>query len=84
MINMVDDDTFLMHIGGLPVNSSTHILNQNNDRHDNGELEVITHSPYYFNDDITCRANDKSNLLTFLSLNCASINAKFDQLIIKL
>ena len=76
----IEDNSILMHIGGLHKKYLSNILNQNNTYDNlNGEIDLIQHSPYYYDGNIP--SNDRSvNKLNILSLNCASINAKFDEL----
>ena len=82
-----NNNNILAQIGGLHINSLNYILNKNNDTNRdnlNGEPELIQHSPYYYDDKITTWTTTESNTFTILSLNCASINAKFDEILIKL
>ena len=64
--------------GGLSKSTSlTHLLNEN-DNMDSDNIEVIQHSPYYSEADFqnVLRLN---NTVSIMSLNCQSINAKFDE-----
>ena len=82
-----NNNNIIAHIGCLHINSLNYILNKNNDTNRdnlNGEPELIQHSPYYYDDKITTWTTTESNTFTILSLNCASINAKFDEILIKL
>ena len=71
-----------MYIGGSYRNSFNHVFHEGRDAIDD-ELDSLKHFPYYFDDNITC-ANTNSKMFTILSINCASINAKIDQIKIKL
>lgn len=41
---------------------------------------VFTHSPYYSSEEAITMLNHKKKILTILSLNCQSLNAKIDQI----
>ena len=86
-MNDNNNNNILAQIGGLHINSLNYILNKNNATNRdnlNGEPELIQHSPYYYDDKITTWTTTESNTFTMLSLNCPSINAKFDEILIKL
>ena len=55
----------------------THLLNKN-DNMDSDNIEVIEHSPYYSEADFQ-NVLKLNNTLSIMSLNCQSINAKFDE-----
>ena len=78
---MFDGEAFLEYCGGIENNSLGHLLNaqNNNTVNTHDEPEIIKHSPYY--NDLFLK---KGNIFNILSLNCKSINAKFDQINIKL
>ena len=43
-----DDNSILMHIGGLSQNSLSYIFNQNDNSDKSAdEIDLIVHSPYY-------------------------------------
>ena len=58
--------------------SLTHLLNEN-DNMDSDNIEVIVHSPYYPEADFQ-NVLKLNNTLSIMSLNCQSINAKFDEI----
>ena len=70
-IRFIDDD-------GLSESSSlTHLL-IGDDHEDCGDMEMITHSPYFTESDFHKLHSHKGNL-NVMSLNCQSIHAKFDE-----
>ena len=80
-----DDNSMLMHIGGLTQNYLTYIFNQNDDLDKStDEFDLIKHSPYYPDGNIPKGGSINTGIFNMLSLNCASINAKIDEIIIKL
>ena len=83
---MSDDEELLMQFGGLQRNSLNYLLNSHNDKHDlnNIELETIKHSSYYGDQKLSNELISNPNYFNILSLNCESLNAKFDQLQIKI
>ena len=83
---MIDDYEFLLQFGGLQRNSLNFLLNaKNNDQAiNNDEIEIIKYSPYFDEIKLKNEFKDKTDTFKVLSLNCESINAKFDQLVIKL
>ena len=82
---MIDQDKIFIGYGGREKFSLNNILETEND--DNSvyeDLEIKCKSLYYDDThmlDFLCK---KSNCLNILSLNCQSINAKIDQLKIKI
>ena len=71
---------FWLHSGGVKVNSLTNVLNLNDDNdEDDEQVEIITHSPYYY-EDLIPTLKSKSNSFTILSSNINSINAKFSEI----
>ena len=79
---MTDDDkSILMHIGGLCQNSLTYIFNQNNNSDKSAdEIDLIVHSPYYADGNIPKGESINTGIFNIMSLNCASINAKIDDI----
>ena len=69
------DHSILSHLGGLENNSLISILDINNN-----ELQVIKHSSYYDLDKFKNLVNEKTKIISILSLNIQSIYAKFDEL----
>ena len=64
--------------GGLSKSTSlTHLLNENGNM-DSDNIEVIEHSPYYSEADFQ-NVLKLNNILSIMSLNCQSINVKFDK-----
>ena len=80
---MFDGEAFLEYCGGIE-NNSCRLLNaqNNNTVNTDDEPEIIKHSPYYKYPSLNNLFLKKGNI--FNSLNCQSINAKFDQINIKL
>ena len=72
----------LMHFGGLDRNSLIRILNPNDEDQSifYDEPSIIKNSPYYHGDKLINELNTKTNNFNILSLNCESINSKFDQI----
>ena len=68
----IDDD------GLSKFTSLTHLLNDDNST-DTGDIELIKHSPYFSETDFQ-RLQFKNGRLSIMSLNCQSINSKFDEL----
>ena len=68
----IDDD------GLSKFTSLTHLLNDDNST-DTGDIELMNHSPYFSETDFQ-RLQFKNGRLSIMSLNCQSINAKFDEL----
>ena len=56
------------------LNSLTHLLNAS----DTDELNIIQHSPYMSDEELIQSCIHVKNGLSFLSLNCQSLHAKFD------
>ena len=82
---MFDGEAFLEYCGGIENHSLCHLLNaQNNNTVTDDEPEIIKHSPYYNDSSLNNLFLKKGNIFNMLSLNCQSINAKFDQVNIKL
>ena len=72
--------TILEHFGGLNANSLVHLLHNNTD---NDEPDFMQLSSYHDDDSLNTLFNIKADSFSILSLNCQSLNAKFDQINIK-
>ena len=76
-----DDNSILMHIGGLSQNSLSCIFNQNDNSDKSADdIDLIVHSPYYYDGNIPKGESINSGIFNIMSLNCASINAKIDEI----
>ena len=85
-LKLINDNEILLHFGGLNTSSLIRVLNQDDDNEgaaDDG-LETIQHSSYYSTSTLINELADKKDSFNILSLNCGSINAKIDQLMITL
>ena len=51
---------------------------------EDGELDIFHQSPYFDDDDLINHIKNKQDKFIVLSLNCQSLNAKIDEIIIKL
>ncbi len=71
MINQVMDNVDLSQD-----NSLTHLLECN----DNEQLSNIKHSSYCYADEFIRTNADKINCFSYMSLNCYSLNAKYDMI----
>ena len=82
---MTNKQNVLENFGGVDANSLCQLLN-NNDDNDNPDDEpnIVQRSSYYDDDSLNNLFKDKGNSFCILSLNCQSINAKFDQLNIEI
>ena len=83
---MVNDQVFLEQFGGVLNNSLHHLLNNNlamNNENRADEPEIMQHSSYHDDHSLHNIFKDKSSCFSILSLNCQSLNAKFDQINIK-
>ena len=81
---MTNNQNVLEHFGGVNANSLCQLLNNNDDNdHQDDEPNIMQISSYYDDDSLNNLFKDKENSFSILSLNCQSINAKFDQLNIK-
>ena len=81
---MTNNQNVLEHFGGVNANSLCQLLNNNDDNdHQDDEPNIMQISSYYDDDSLNNLFKDKVNSFSILSLNCQSINAKFDQLNIK-
>ena len=73
----------LNQFGGMEANSLVHKLKSLTDESDeplDSEPSLIQLSSYFSIEDLTIALQAKKNQFTILSLNCASLNAKFDQI----
>ena len=85
-IEMVNDQVFLEQFGGMINNSLHHLLNNNLAMHNENtadELEIMQHSSHHDDHSLHTIFKNKSNCFSIPSLNCQSLNAKFDQINIK-
>ena len=75
-----------MHFGGLEQNSLIRVLNTINDDQDtiDDAPVLIRHSPYYDDAKLLEELKNTRDKFNILSLNCESINAKIDQIRLKL
>ena len=81
---MTNNHNVLEHFVGVNANSLCQLLNNNDDNdHQDDEPNIMQISSYYDDDSLNNLFKDKVNSFSILSLNCQSINAKFDQLNIK-
>ena len=71
----------LNNFGGVDNNNLLNLVQMNIP--DVEDINGFLSSPYFLPDELTQTALiDKSNYFTILSLNCQSLNAKFDQILI--
>ena len=82
-INMINNELFLRNFGGIENNSLDYILKMDMNDED-GELDIFHQSPYFDDDDLINHIKNKEDKFIVLSLNCQSLNAKIDEIIIKL
>ena len=75
-----NNEDILEHFGGLNANSLVHLLHNNTD---NDEPDFMQLSSYHDDDSLNTMFNIKADSFSILSLNCQSLNAKFDQINIK-
>ena len=75
-----NNEDILEHFGGLNANSLVHLLLNNTD---NDEPDFMQLSSYHDDDSLNTLFNIKADSFSILSLNCQSLNAKFDQINIK-
>ena len=61
-------------------NSLIDMLEENMNETDHDEPSLMQNSPYYNNTDFIKFIENKSDCFTMISLNCQSLNAKFDQI----
>ena len=89
---MINDLEVLEQFGGVETNSLCHLLNNHIDNNNNAinddhvaeESGVIRHSSYHDDTSLSNLFQCKGNVFSILSLNSQSLNAKFDQINIKL
>ena len=79
-MNAVNSENILQNYGGNNVNSLNHILEFDGD----DELNLLQKSQYFDDESLLKQLAKKTNTFKILSLNCQSINAKIDQLKIKI
>ena len=78
---MTNNQNVLENFGGVNANSLCQLLNNNDDNvHPDDEPNIVQMSSYYDDDSLNNLFKDKGNSFCILSLNCRTINAKFDQL----
>ena len=81
---MTNNRNVLENFGGVDANSLCRLLNNNDDNgHPDDEPNIVQMSSYYDDDSLNNLFKDKGISFCILSLNFQSINAKFDQLNIK-
>ena len=78
--NAINSENILHNYGGNNVNSLSHILDVDVD----DELHLLQKSQYFDDETLLKQIATKTNTFKILSLNCQSINAKIDQLKIKI
>ena len=76
---MANNNSFIHNTGLNKENSLTHLLYAISPEIEN-EIKLIHPSKYYDDEDFKVKLNSLNNGLCTLSLNCQSINAKFDKL----
>ena len=79
-MNAINSKNILQNYGGNNVNSLNHILEFDSD----DDLHLLQQSQYFDDESLVKQLAKKTNTFKILSLNCQSINAKIDQLKIKL
>ena len=81
---MASINSILDGIGGVDVNSLTTLLDINLTQDENDantfEPKLIKQSPYFDIDKLVLHLKQMQNHFTIISLNCESLNAKFDEL----
>ena len=85
-IEMVNDQVFLEQLGGVINNSLHDLLNNNlamNNENTADKPEIMQHSSYHDDHSLHNISKNKFSCFSILSLNCQSLNAKFDQINIK-
>ena len=75
---MLDENNILHNYGGLSSNNLLEKLNIP----DLDKLDFMISSPYLTPDRLVANLEDSDNYFTLFSLNCQSLNAKFDRLIV--
>ena len=74
---MAQRNSFINGIGLTEANSLIHLLD-NNDTDDDNELHLVKHSAYYVENEFSKMLSNKA-VMSILSGNIQSINAKFDE-----
>ena len=81
---MANCNSILAGLGGVEVNSFTTLLETTSTRDINdpnfNEPKLIKQSPYFDIDGLIKHLKNMKNFFTLISLNCESLNAKFDQI----
>ena len=73
------------HFGSVDANSLCNLLNNNLDNdHVSDEPDILQLSSYCDDDSLNTLFTDKADSFSILSLNCQSLNAKFEQINIKI
>ena len=86
---MVLDHICLEQFGGVDSNSLCYLLNNNVPRNNivdiiDVEPDIMQQSSYHDDDSLTNLFEAKADVFSILILNCQSLNAKIDQINIKL
>ena len=86
---MALDQLFLEQFGGVDSNSLCYLLNNNIPRNNNVNIidvepDVMQHSSYHDDASLSNLFEARADVFSIVSLNCQSINAKIDQINIKL
>ena len=76
---MANNNSFIHNTGLNKENSLTHLLDVISPEIEN-EIDLIKSSKYYDDEDFKVKLNSINNRICIVSLNCQSINAKFEKL----
>ena len=76
---MANNNSFIHNTGLNKENSLTHLLDVISPEIEN-EIDLIKSSKYYDDEDFKVKLNSINNGICIVSLNCQSINAKFEKL----
>ena len=80
---MITEEKILSNFGGVEKNNLNYIISNGTLFNDNDDDNItLLPSPYCSLDETVMVLNDKSPNFIILSLNCQSINAKFDQILL--
>ncbi len=76
------DKDFLQHVRGVENNSFINVLHTETDDDNEtlDQLQIISHSPWYEDENIISTLSENKNKFNILSTNIQSIRAKFDEL----
>ena len=77
-MTMANSNSFIHNIGLNKENSLTHLLDAMSPNMEN-EVDLVQSSKYYDDENFKIEMNSINNRLCILSLNCQSINAKYEQ-----